>query len=130
MFRNNSLSGFTLIELLVTLLILGMLTSLVAPNAFSWLDSRKSAAKRDEVIALLATLPLKARLNGQAYVYETGEDLLPSEALDDVTVTFTPPLIVMPNGYCKGSQMEIIINGKSYIYPISEPNCDASKNSL
>lgn len=104
-----------------------MLTGLVAPNAFSWLDSRKAATQRDEIIAMLATLPLKARLNTQTYVYETGEDLLPNAEQSDVTITFTPPLVVMPNGYCKGSQMEIIINDRSYIYPISEPNCDVSK---
>lgn len=128
MFRNNSHSGFTLIELLVVLLILGMLTGLVAPNAFSWLDSRKAATQRDEIIAMLATLPLKARLNTQTYVYETGEDLLPNVEQSDVTITFTPPLVVMPNGYCKGSQMAITIDGKRYTYPISEPNCDVSKD--
>lgn len=125
MFNNKCESGFSLIELLVALLILGLITGIVAPNAFSWLDSRKSASMRTEVTASLALLPIQARLQGTILTIETEKDLN-IQAENGVSVSFEPALVVLPNGYCKSSDMRVIVDGKSFNYRVLEPFCDVS----
>jgi len=125
MFKNKFESGFSLIELLVALLILGLITGLVAPNAFAWLDSRKSASMRSEVTSSLALLPLQARLQGTKLTIATERDLN-IQAERGITVSFEPALVVLPNGYCKSSNMRVLVDGKTYNYQVQEPYCDVS----
>lgn len=120
------MGGFTLIELLVTLLILGLLTGLVAPNAFSWLDSRRSATIKDEIISQLSLLPLEARLNNETLIVSNEQDLALSST-NSARVTFVPPLVILPTGYCRQSELQITVDDKTFYYPISEPNCDIKK---
>jgi len=62
---NTGSRGFTLLELLVVLLLLGLVTGLVAPQAVRWLDSAQQRGWRADLKARIETLPVRAFLSGE-----------------------------------------------------------------
>jgi len=119
MFRTIN-RGFSLVELLVTLVLLGLLSGIVAPGVFTWLDARDAARKRDEVNNLLQLLPLKARFNNQTIVLNDLSTLQNS----DLEVTFSKPLVVLSSGYCLTTSGNIIVKDRQYSFTVTEPFCD------
>ena len=119
MFRTTN-TGFSLIELLVTLVLIGLLSGIVAPGVFTWLDARDAARKRDELNNILQLLPLKAYFNNETIELNT----LSSIPNSNIDATFNEPLIVLNTGYCLGATGYIMVNDRKYTFRVSAPFCD------
>lgn len=111
--------GFTLIELLVTLSILGLLVATVVPSINSWLNSRANSAKRQELTATIALLPLKAKTEGQKVVVNSAEQLIENA----VGVIIEEPIVILPNGFCTGGSLRIEAGDLIQKFNITSPFC-------
>ena len=115
--------GFTLIELLVTLVLLGLITSVVAPGIESWVASRQIAAERDALKNELAGLPLKASVNSKSILITSKDQL----SMVDVEIAITEPIIVLANGYCVGGSFELVQGGLQHRFLVKQPLCDTER---
>ena len=119
----GSQSGFTLIELLVTLVLLGLVMSLVGPGVNSWLASRQSAATRDAIANQIAGLPLKANINGKSIVITDPRELMPP----DVDLEITHQIEVLANGFCVGGIFELIHQERVERFAVNQPFCELQR---
>lgn len=116
----TSYSGFTLIEVLITLMLLGLVASLAFPGVDSWLTSRQKAAEREVFAAALASLPLRARVNGEAIVISRIDQLM----VDNVKASFLEPVTVLESGFCLGGLVELSQGQNTQRLKIKAPFCD------
>ena len=119
----GSQSGFTLIELLVTLVLLGLVTTLLGPNVNSWLTSRQAAATRDAIANQLAGLPLKANMRGESIVITDSRQLMPS----DINLQITQPIEVLANGFCVGGAFELLHQERVERFLVNQPFCEVQR---
>ena len=112
-----SQSGFTLIELLVTLVLLGLVTSLLGPSVNSWLTSRQAAATRDAIANQIAGLPLKASINNETIIITHLDQL----GLADTEAEIIEPITVLSNGFCKGGTFKLSQGQRLYRFAIKQP---------
>lgn len=122
MYHRSFSSGFTLIELLVTLVMLGLISSVVSPAIFKWMESREAATKRTELQNAVSALPLKALFSNSKQIIVEAEQL--GIGLDNVTIE--KPIVITKNGYCVSGEFTALIGGSSYAYVISDPFCTIS----
>lgn len=137
--KNGDEKAFSIIEMLVVLVIVGLLTAVVAPNAFTWLRAANNASVDSEVRAMLGSLPLNARLYGKRAVLDTHQDIshwfddilqpLPtaSSSLQSMQMKFEPTLYVASNGFCGDSTLTLIATEKVVRrYQVNSPYCQVN----
>lgn len=118
--------GFSLLEMLVVLAILGLAAGLVAPSLFRTVDRVQLAGEREAVQRLILGLPVFARRNGQAIVWEA-ETVAPAPAglswPEGWQVYPLTPLHVGANGWCSGASLEVRGPGETIRLQVRPPDC-------
>jgi general secretion pathway protein G len=109
-----------MVELLVTLVLLGLIASVVAPGLESWLASRQASAMRMALSNELALLPLKANRSGQKIIISDVAQL----NIDDLDASFPLPIVVLANGYCQGGQVIVQQRGIEIPMDVTSPYCE------
>lgn len=117
--------GFTMIELLVTLVLLGLIASVVAPGLESWLSSRQAAAMRMALTNELTLLPIKASRAGQQITIKDVSQL----NIDGLEASFPEPIVVLANGYCQGGQVVLEQRGMGYTLDVMAPYCEVNRRA-
>jgi general secretion pathway protein G len=112
-----------MLELLVTLVLLGLIASVVAPGLESWLASRQSSAMRMALTSELVLLPFKASRSGQQIVIDDIDQL----NIDDLDGLFTVPIVVLANGYCQGGQVIVQQRGAEITLDVTSPYCEVRR---
>jgi general secretion pathway protein G len=121
-YSSNS-RGFTMVELLVTLVLLGLIASVVAPGLESWLASRQASAMRMSLANEITLLPLKANRLGQQIVINDIGQL----NIDDLNASFPVPIVVLANGYCQGGQVILQQRGSDIPLDVTSPYCEVRR---
>lgn len=121
---NANHAGFSMVELLVTLVMLGLISSFVAPGVGTWLSSRETAALRMEVNSKVALLPLKASRSGLSIVISDAKQL----DLAQYQLVFTQPIWILANGFCKGGEFTHIHNEREFHYQVIAPYCEVIRS--
>lgn len=124
MYRIKDSKGFTLIELLIALVLLGLISSVVSPAVFKWMDSREAAAKQSELANVISALPIKALLTNSEQII-TDASQLPQ--LSDINAAVESPIIISNTGYCMEGVLVSEIGGKQHRYEIKAPFCQIVK---
>lgn len=107
--------GFTLLELLVVMAVVGLLTSLIAPNLQQLVGSMDRATRRDGLRADIAGLGYRAYALGQSFVLSNDSQ---SQVLRDGNPVLSVPEgwrvdVRQPvrfgfNGWCSGGELRLI----------------------
>lgn len=113
-----------MVELLVTLVLLGLIASVAAPQLDSWLSARQAAADRMAITSQLALLPLQANRSGKKIVIQNSEQL----GLQDLLIEFTQPIVVLANGYCLGGQFSLVQKTREFSFTVTSPYCEVQRN--
>ncbi len=119
-------SAYTMIEILVVLLIVGLISSIVAPSLFKYLNAFQ---RKDDINALalqLSQLPLEARLKGADIVLASTSELDPK----GISAKFEPQLIVRKNGFCEASEVSVITDGAEKKYKVTPPFCELTATGI
>ncbi len=123
-------NGFTMVELLVTLVLLGLVASVVAPGLESWLSSRQAASVRMAIAGEVAMLPLRANRSGKPIVISQYSQLqLDSEVLSE-NVVISQPINVLANGYCLGGQFILSQSNGDVTYDVMSPYCQVARREI
>jgi general secretion pathway protein G len=112
-----------MVELLVTLVLLGLIASMVAPGLESWLAARSAAAVRMEINGQLAMLPMLANRSGQKVVIDSADKL----SLTDVVIEFTEPVVVLANGFCQGGRFKLQQGDYVSTFVVLAPYCEVRR---
>lgn len=102
-------SGFTLLELLLVLTLVALLTGLVAPRMWQWLQGARIRAGIDGVRAELEAVPQRAFSVAQR-VAVTADGPLPLP--DGWHLEMASPLVYEANGMTAGGRLRLIANGR------------------
>ena len=124
MYHNSFPKGFTLIELLVTLVLLGLISSVVSPAIFKWMESREADAKRTELQNAVSALPLKALFANTDQIITDSSNI---EIESDTLIKIEKPITVTKNGYCVGGQITATIGDTVYSYNVDAPFCTITR---
>ncbi|WP_438864994.1 pilus assembly FimT family protein [Neptunicella sp.] len=116
-------NGFTMIELLVTLVLIGLISAMVAPQLDSWLASRRAAAIRMEISSQFAMLPLKANRSGQAILIDSASKL----NITDAQLTFPHPVMINANGFCQGGRFQLQQADTLMDFDVLSPFCEVRR---
>lgn len=112
-----------MVELLVTLVLLGLIASVVLPGLESWLASRQASAMRMSLTNELALLPLKANRSGQQIIISHVDQL----NVEELEASFPVPITVLANGYCLGGEVLMIQRGKPIALDVISPFCEVQR---
>ncbi len=129
----NPRAGFTLIELLVVLMILGLTSALVLPRLPAIYDRFKHKSEQEQLVQLLASLPLKAYTRQQT-IRLTQKNALQVLVQEGLTVAgqlelhLDQPIVYQANGVCLGGAMDIRLNGSSSHLQLNPPYCELRPN--
>lgn len=100
----RAVRGFTLLELLLVLALVALLTGLVAPRMWQWVQSARLRAGVDDVRAALEALPRQAFGDARRISVDTkGPLALPA----GWRLEFAAPLVYEANGMTTGSRVRI-----------------------
>mgnify|MGYP001946541561 CR=1 FL=1 len=124
MYQTNKYNGFTLIELLIALVLLGLISSVVSPAVFKWMESREAAAKRSELENAIASLPIEALLTNNEKII-TDASQLPQ--LSNMQTYIDSPIIISNTGFCVEGTLMANINSKQYKYEVEAPFCKVKR---
>ena len=124
MYQTNKYNGFTLIELLIALVLLGLISSVVSPAVFKWMESREAAAKRSELENAIASLPIEALLTNNEKII-TDASQLPQ--LSNMETYIDSPIIISNTGFCVEGTLMANINSKQYKYEVEAPFCKVKR---
>lgn len=114
-----------MVELLVTLVLLGLIASVVAPGLESWLASRQASAMRMALSNELALLPIKANRSGQQIIIDDVSQL----NIDDLEARFPVPVMVLANGFCQGGQVILLQRGVEISFDVTAPYCEVKRRA-
>lgn len=120
MYRTNKNNGFTLIELLIALVLLGLISSVVSPAVFKWMESRETAAKRSELENVISSLPIKSLLTNSEQIITDASQL---SELSNMGVFIDSPIIISNTGFCVEGTIMAEIGSKQYKYEVEAPFC-------
>jgi type II secretory pathway pseudopilin PulG len=112
------------VELLVTLVLLGLIASVVVPGLDSWLASRQASAIRMALADELALLPLKANRSGQQIIISDVAQL----SVGDLVASFPVPIVVLANGFCQGGKMILQQRGAKFSLEVTSPYCEVHRH--
>lgn len=98
--------GFTLLELLLVLTLVGLLSALVAPRMWQWVQSARERAGVDAARAELEAMPMRAFSAAKRLeVNANGPLPLPT----GWQIEFATPLVYAANGMTAGSRVRISV---------------------
>ena len=121
MFRVHK--GFSLVELLVTLVLMGLVASVVTPQIGSWLTSRERAAMKAEIASKLALLPLQAAREVQHIEITDFSQL----DIDYPVARISTPISVLPSGFCQGGKFTFAQGGGVIAFNVNPPLCEVTE---
>lgn len=99
-------AGFTLLELLVVMSMVGLMTGIVAPRLWQWVEGARERKALDALHSALNTLPVRTFFKGQAMqVTSTRESTLP--LLPGWRLEVAPPLFYEANGMTGGGRIKV-----------------------
>lgn len=107
--RRRRGDGFTLLELLVVLALVALLTALVAPAAWRWVDSARERAGADVARAALEALPR------QAFAAARRIELTPAGPLplpEGWRLDSAAPLVYETSGMTEGGRLRLSAAGR------------------
>jgi general secretion pathway protein G len=96
--------GFTLLELLLVLALVALLTALVAPRMWQWVESARVRAGVDGARAELEALPMRA-FAGAKRIERSAEE--PLSLPGGWRLELSAPLVYEANGMTAGSRVRI-----------------------
>ena len=131
--------GFSLLELMVVLVILGLLTTLVAPNLQGLYEGITRDAERNGILDRFDGLGREAMLRGRAFVVsgtvgeqaaaygparEAGFEPYALELPEGWEVSLDQPLFIRANGICLGAELTLVHRGeKAARMALDAPYC-------
>lgn len=100
--------GFTLLEVLVVLALLGLAAGVAAPRAMQALEAASERGWRNDVLARIESLPVKAFLSGEPLTLDAKALLheLPPPS-QDVELTLPQPLRYTALGLAQGGEVQV-----------------------
>ncbi len=108
--RVIAVRGFTLLELLIVLALTAVMVALVAPRLAGTVEAIQISGDRAEVARQVATLPVKARLSGEAVRLDAKASLSNYLQLPEGwVVTLETPLSISALGVCDAA--DILVTG-------------------
>lgn len=116
--RARAVRGFTLLELLLVLALVALLTGLVAPRMWQWVQSARVRAGVDGVRAALEALPRQA-FGGAARISVDAKGPLTLPA--GWRLELAAPLVYEANGMTTGSRVRISANHELVADWVVEP---------
>ena len=117
----SRIKGFTIIELLITLVILGLLISVVAPNLNTWLNSREKASLEKQLQVTISLLPLYAKTQNASIT------IAKDQSFDDMPdFKVVESLKVNANGFCLGGAITHNTDDR-WRYNVTSPYCKIVK---
>ena len=132
-------TGFTLLEMLFVMLIVGLLTSLMAPRLGGNLDHFEALSQRKELEDQFRQLPRRVRYTGRGL--ELPRDLSLKDIGDgnpalrlpgDWKLAVSPVLLISSNGACSPSVLEFISDRDASVttrYDVAEISCEITIRS-
>lgn len=102
--RARAAGGFTLLELLLVLTLVALLTGVVAPRMWQWVQSARTRAGVDSARAELEALPMRAFTSAKR-VNVNAEGPLPLRS--GWRLELATPLVYDANGMTAGSRVRI-----------------------
>jgi prepilin-type N-terminal cleavage/methylation domain-containing protein len=123
---NLKVTGFSMVELLVTLVLLGLVASFVLPGVDAWLTTREAAATRMAVSSKLAILPLQVNRAGESLLIDSSVQL----GLENLSITFEQPILILANGFCMGGRFSIEQNQRFMSFDVLQPYCEVRRSEV
>ena len=124
MYQTKASQGFTLIEILIALVLLGLISSVVSPAVFKWMEAREAAAKRAELENIISALPLKSLLTNKKQVITSSSQLT---ALSNMPFVIERPIVVSNTGFCVEGTLIADIGDKQVRYDVEAPFCKITR---
>ncbi len=124
--------GFTLLEMVVVLVIMGIITTLVAPRLQRMYDSMEASLARNEIEAALERLVVEVRNSGKPLIFKNYPDdelILPksfTKTLSQLSVSleFDEPLNISPSGFCSSAgSLTVTKSSLKYRLYVRSPDC-------
>jgi general secretion pathway protein G len=116
--RGRSDAGFTLLELLLVLTLVALLTGLVAPKLWAWVQAAQLRADVDRVRAQLEGLPQAAFADARRIDVAPGEPLALPRGW---TFESSGPLVYEANGMTAGARLRLTADGTVVADWVVEP---------
>ena len=105
-------AGFTLLELLLVLTLVALLTGLVAPRAWQWIDSARLRANLDRARTSLESLPRQAFATARRIEVNGEAADLPLTLPDGWSLVTPAPLRYGSNGMTAGGRLRVMDEGR------------------
>ena len=120
------MTGYTLLEMVIVLAVMALATAMVAPASYRMIGTWREAGEVEQVLAELAALPTKARVDGRELRLQPGD----GEALAKIVqlpegwqLELDQPLHVGANGACTGARGSLKTMRQSLSLDIAPPFC-------
>lgn len=130
-------------EMLLVMLIVGLLTSLIAPRFADRYARMEHASQRQLIEDQLRQLPRRARLLGHSIQFpdalsltNLGDSQPPLSLPAGWHITFEPPLNIGTNGACSATTITLKFNDKTSPevfqthYVLTAPTCELASTQL
>lgn len=101
--------GFTLLELLLVLVLVALLTGLVAPRMWKWVEGARERAGIDNVRTELEAMPRRAFAGARRIEVTTSGPLALPQGW---RLELSKPLIYEANGMTPGGRVRIVSGGR------------------
>ena len=119
-------AGYTLLEMVIVLAVMALATAMVAPASYRMIGTWREAGEVEQVMAQLAALPVKARVDGRELRLqpEDGEALAKLVQLPEGwQLKLDAPLRVGANGACGGTRGTLRTLRQTLNFEIDPPFC-------
>ena len=127
-------AGFTLLEMLFVMLIVGLLTSLMAPRLGGNLEHFEALSQRQELEDQFRQLPRRVRYAGKGVelpkdlsLKDIGDGNPALKLPDGWRLGFSPALLISSSGACSSSVLELVSDNDSSVttrYDVAEISCE------
>ncbi len=127
-------AGFTLLEMLFVMLIVGLLTSLMAPRLGGNIEHFEALSQRKELEDQFRQLPRRVRYAGKRIelpkdlsLKDIGDGNPALKLPDGWTLGFSPALLISSNGACSSSVLELVSGTDASVttrYDVAEISCE------
>jgi general secretion pathway protein G len=104
-------AGFTLLELLVVMSMVGLMTGIIAPRLWQWVEGARERSGLEALLSALNSLPVQTFFNGKGQQLRLGaETALPLPA--GWRLEMTTPLSYEVNGMANGGRIQVWSAGR------------------
>jgi general secretion pathway protein G len=121
--------GFTLLEIMVVLVLLGLITSLVAPRLGTLYQSLVLREQRDDLILQVQGLPYRAFRMGREFRLGSSDEpgAQPLDVPEGWKLESDEPVVVKASGVCIGGTLQFTHeDGERWAYRAEPPFCRMS----